>query len=91
MNAARILQHSKILNLVGSEQGNGYTVVKYHKSCWATFTLERNLDQLTKDPLEPKDKRHSFREKGGSTSKVDKDIFPAKCIFCRKKKELCQK
>ena len=50
------------------------------------FTLKRNLDQLTKDPLEPKDKRRSFREKSGSTSNVDKDILHAKYIFCRKDK-----
>ena len=65
LNAARIRQHSKILNLVGSEQENGYPVVKYHKSCRAIFTLKRKLDQLTKEPLEPKDKGRSFREKGG--------------------------
>ena len=70
MNAARTRQHSKILNLVGCEQKNDYPVVKYHKSCRAMFTLKRNLDQLTKDPLEPKDKRCCFREKGGSTSNV---------------------
>ena len=79
---------NKNQNLLGSEQENGYPVVKYHKSCRTILNLKRNLDQLTKDPLEPKDKRRSFREKGGSTSKVDKDkvdknIFSAKCIFCR--------
>ena len=86
MNAARIRQQSKILNLFGSEQENGYPVVKYHKSCSAMFTLKRNLNQLTKDPLEPKGKRCSFREKGGSTSKVDTYFLTAKCIFCRKEK-----
>ena len=75
LNAVQIRQHSKILNLVGSEQENGYPVVKYHKSCREMFTLKRNLD-----------KRRSFREKGGSSSKVDKVILPAKCIFCRKEK-----
>ena len=86
LNANRIRQQNKILNLVGSEQENGYPVVKHHKSCWAMFTFKRNLDQLTKDPLDSKDKRSSFREKGGSTGKRDKDVLPAKCIFCRKEK-----
>ena len=50
------------------------------------FPLKTNLDHLIEDPLEPKDKRRSFREKGGSANKVEKDILPAKCIFCRKEK-----
>ena len=50
------------------------------------FTLKRNSDQLTQDPLDSKDTRRSFREKGGSTGKRDKDVLPAKCIFCRKEK-----
>ena len=86
LNAARILQHSKILNLVGSEQGNGYAVVKYQKSCWAMFTLKRNLDQLTKHPLEPKDKRHSFREKGGLLAKWIKTFSLQNVFFVERRK-----
>ena len=91
VRAAKIRNHTKLLEVANSTPEGEIPKISYHRNCRSIFTMKRDLDQICKlkeckrsEEKGPEQKK--LHRRSSSVSASSSRVYKPLCIFCQKEK-----
>ena len=86
LDAAKIRKHERIISVPVGEKECPNIPVRYHRTCWSTFTHKNDLLKLSEDDEKEDPGQSGPRRSSRDSNGGESVILPKHCIFCKKDK-----